>query len=310
MDNAISSILQTIQDFFVEIIPIIENASFLSFAEIALLFGIMISFFAALIALQKNRKLLNQEGEVSFDPLEGLGSLLENPKSILPHLEELKKRLINALIGFVLATIFAMLITNPILEVLAEPAGGLSTLQAIRVTEPFTIYFKVSLVLGGIISASYIIAQIWIFIAVGLKQSERRTLYILFPFAVLLFITGVIFSYKIMLPVAIPFLLNFMEIQAIPTLEDYISFILRALLWIGIAFEMPLIFFALAKFGIVNASMLLKNWRYATVGIVILASAITPTPDPINMLIVAAPLFILYFISIALTYFANRSPKE
>jgi sec-independent protein translocase protein TatC len=283
-----------------------------SSSEFLLIIGILISFIAASIALQKNRKNLKQaliEEQDQDSPGEAISNLLQDPKSILPHFQELKQRLIYALVYFVFATIFAMLITNPVLESLAEPAGGLSALQAIAVTEPFTIYFKVSLVLGLIIAAPYLIAQIWIFIAVGLKSTERNAFYLLFPFAVFLFISGVVFAYKVMLPVAVPFLLNFMNIQAVPTLEDYIAFVLRVLIWIGIAFEMPLIFFALAKIGIVNSQMLSKNWRYAILGIVVLAAVITPTPDPINMLIVTAPLIILYIISIILTKFARKNSE-
>ena len=312
MDN-INNILQQIQLIFTNGIAAIESFIPMSFSEITLILGVFISFITAIFALRKNRNLLNQsiEAETSehSSPGEAFTNLFENPKSILPHLDELKNRLIYSLIYLAISIAFAMLITNPVLEALAEPAGGLSALQAIGVTEPFTIYFKVSLVLGSILSAPYIIAQIWIFIAVGLKSSERKSFYLLFPFAVFLFIAGVTFAYKIMLPVAVPFLLNFMNINAVPTLEDYISFILRVLIWIGISFEMPLIFYALAKFGVVNAKMLLKNWRYATLGIVILAAVITPTPDPINMLIVTAPLFILYFFSILLTFFATRNKK-
>lgn len=309
MDN----LIQFFEDLYQQIQTILQNidASIpISSSELLLAFGVLISFIAASIALQKNRKNLKQaiaEEQNQEAPGEAIVNLLQDPKSILPHFQELKQRLIYALVYFVISTIFAMAITTPVLEALAEPAGGLSALQAIAVTEPFTIYFKVSLVLGLIIAAPYLIAQIWIFVAVGLKSTERNAFYLLFPFAVFLFISGVVFAYKIMLPVAVPFLLNFMNIQAVPTLEDYIAFVLRVLIWIGIAFEMPLIFFALAKIGIVNSQMLSKNWRYATLGIVVLAAVITPTPDPINMLIVTAPLFVLYIISIILTKFAKKN---
>ncbi len=302
------NIYRPIQELFQNILPHIPFKS----SELLLAFGLLLSLIAAIIALQKNKNNLKQslQEEQEDSPGEAFTNLLQDPKSILPHFQELKQRLIYSLIFFFIATLYAMSITNPILEALAEPAGGLSALQAIGVTEPFTIYFKVSLVLGLIIAAPFLISQIWIFIAVGLKNTERNAFYLLFPFAVFLFISGVAFAFKIMLPVAVPFLLNFMNIQAIPTLEDYISFVLRVLIWIGIAFEMPLIFFALAKIGLVNSHMLSKNWRYAILGIVILAAVITPTPDPINMLIVTAPLLILYLISILLTKFAKKNESQ
>lgn len=271
--------------------------------EAVLVIGaLVISLLAGVFALVTNRRALAAGGETEAD----MGVIFDNPASILPHVIELRNRLINSAIALVIGTVVATILSDEILRLAAAPLGpgGLENLQAIRVTEPFGVFFRVALTVGAILAAPYIISQLWIFIAAGLKASEQRVFYLAVPFAVLLFLTGVTFAYIVMLPVAVPFLTNFMGMNAHPTIENYISFITTVLLWVGISFEMPLVMFGLAKAGIVNAGMLARNWRIAIVIIVIAAAFITPTPDPVNMGIVAAPLFILYLLSIVLAKFA------
>lgn len=263
---------------------------------------LLLSFLAAVIILIRNRPALQPHRE---DAEEGdIGVILENPMSIMDHLLPLRQRLIGALTGVGVGMIASLLLADQVLHALAYPIGGIENIQVIRVTEPVSVWFKVVLTVGIILASPIILAQIWLFVASALKSSEQRLFYILFPFALILFLTGVGFAYFVMLPVAIPFLTTFLNFQARPTLEDYISFVTSVLLWVGVSFEMPLILFGLAKMKIVNARMLAKNWRIALVVIAIVAAVITPTPDPFNMGIVAAPLIVLYILSIILTLFA------
>ncbi|HOA23498.1 MAG TPA: twin-arginine translocase subunit TatC [Aggregatilineales bacterium] len=272
--------------------------------EAALVIGaLVISLLAGVFALIANRRALAASSE---DTATDMGVIFDNPASILPHVIELRNRLINSFIALIIGTVVATMLSDEILALAAAPLGpdGLANLQAIRVTEPFGVFFRVALTVGAILAAPYIISQLWIFIAAGLKPSEQRVFYLTVPFAVILFLTGVTFAYVVMLPVAVPFLTNFMGMNAHPTIDNYISFITTVLLWVGISFEMPLVIFGLAKLGIVNAGMLARNWRIAVVVIVIAAAFITPTPDPVNMMIVAAPLMVLYLLSIVLAMFA------
>jgi len=101
-----------------------------------------------------------------------------------------------------------------------------------------------------------------------------------------------------------------MGFRATPTLDNYIKFVTTALLAVGASFELPMAVYILARAGIVDSRMLIKGWRYAIVGIAILAAVVTPTPDPVNMGIVAAPLFGLYLLSIVLAFFAQRRRKK
>jgi sec-independent protein translocase protein TatC len=128
--------------------------------------------------------------------------------------------------------------------------------------------------------------------------------------ATILFVGGVAFTYFVMLPAAIPFLINFMGVQTVPTLNNYIKFVTNMMFWIGISFEMPLLVFVLAKLGIVSGSMLLKQWRIAIVVIAVLAAVVSPTVDPVNMGLLMLPLFALYLLSVFLAFFARSEPKE
>ncbi len=272
----------------------------ISFEAALILSAFVLSFAVALTALIRNRRLLAKSDAEEAD----IGVIFENPASIMPHVVELRTRLINSLIAIGIGTLVATLLSQQILVLVAQPIGGVDRLQAIGVTEPFGVFFRVALTVGIILAAPYVIAQLWIFVAAGLKPSERRVFYLFVPFAVLLFLAGVLFAYLVMLPVAVPFLVTFMGVNATPTLENYIKFVTNVLLWVGISFEMPLITFALAKVGVVNARLLAQNWRIAIVLIALLSAVITPTPDPVNMGIVAAPLVILYLLSIVLALLA------
>jgi sec-independent protein translocase protein TatC len=168
----------------------------------------------------------------------------------------------------------------------------------------------VALVSGAIMASPFVLSQLWIFIASGLKKSERRVFYFIMPMSVILFLSGVAFAYFVMLPVAVPFLLDVLGFTITPTPSDYLTFVTSVLLWMGVAFELPLVIFFLARLGIVNAGMLLRNWRIAIVAIAFVAAMVTPTVDPVNMAIVMAPLSVLYLLSIILAVFARRRRRQ
>jgi sec-independent protein translocase protein TatC len=275
-------------------LPISDNAA-------VLISALLVSLTVAVVALIRNRRQLIGIGQEE----EGdLGTVFENPGALLPHLLELRQRILNSLLGIAVATGLGMVLTQQILHILAEPIGGLNALQAIHVTEGVSVFFRVALTTGIVLASPFVIAQVWLFVASGLRPSERRLFYLLFPFGAILFLSGVAFAYLVMLPVAVPFLTTFMGITSEPTLDDYVKFITNVLLWIGLSFELPMVVFILAKAKLVNARTLLKQWRIAVVLIVALAAIVTPTPDPVNMAIVTAPMFVLYLLSVLLALLA------
>ncbi|MBI9048216.1 MAG: twin-arginine translocase subunit TatC [Anaerolineaceae bacterium] len=219
--------------------------------------------------------------------------------SFLSHLDDLRKHLFKAIVGIAAFSMVSFIIAEPVLEIISKPIGGLQNLQSIGVTENFTIIMKVSFLSGFIFSFPYTLFQILGFMFPALKTKEKRMFLLFFPLGIIFFVGGVLFAYYVMLPAAIPFLVGQLSsVQTIPHLEDYFSFTLSLIFWLGVSFESPLLILVLAKLKIVNAKMLLKNWRIAIVVIAILAAVITPTGDPINMGLFMAPLILLYLISI------------
>lgn len=230
--------------------------------------------------------------------------------SIWEHVNELRKRLFRAVIGLVLTTTISFSIASKLLEMLAVPIGGLDKLQSIEITENMGVYMKVSLLSGFIFALPYILYQLLAFIMPGLKPGEKRWVIMAIPMATLLFVTGVAFSYFIMLPATIPFLTNFLGIATTPRLSNYFNFMTNLMFWIGVAFEAPLVVFVLAKLRLVSAKALLKQWRIAIVVIAVMAALITPTVDPVNMGLLMLPLFLIYLLSAILAWLARRNEEN
>ncbi len=235
---------------------------------------------------------------------------LEEGMTIFEHLDELRSRIIKAFLALIVATLFSLVFTKPFLAFLISPMGDRQPI-ALKPTETIIVYFKVALVLGAALAMPVIIYQIIRFLVPGLTKTERRYLYIVIPFATLLFVTGVAFSIFITLPFSIRYLQGFLSdiIQPTYSIEYYISFVTAMLFWTGVIFETPLIVAFLARLGVITPHMLTSNRKYALVVIAVIAAVITPTPDPFNMMLVMAPLVILYEVGILLarvTYQARQ----
>ncbi|MBM3120847.1 MAG: twin-arginine translocase subunit TatC [Chloroflexi bacterium] len=235
---------------------------------------------------------------------------LQTPVVLLDHLDALRGHLMRSLIALAIGTTIGFTFAQRILDWMAEPIGGIEALQAIEVTESVGAFMKVSLLTGFVLAFPYILLELFAFINPGLKRRERVLLLTSIPAATLLFIGGVIFAYFVMLPVALPFLLNFLGIQTVPRPSNYISFTTNLLFWIGVAFTFPLVIFALASVGMVRARQLAQAWRFAVVGIAVMAAAITPTVDPVNMALLMLPMIALYGLSIVLAAFAERARRR
>lgn len=250
--------------------------------------------------------------EVEDTPLpDTLSKTIENPAELLIHLNALRKHLMRTVIVLVLTIAFSFAFSKQIIAYLSRPLeGGMDALIAIDVTEPIGTVMRVSLISGFAIALPYIALEIWLFIAPGLKKQARISGLFAIPAVTIFFLGGMAFAYYVMLPAALPFLLNFMGISTIPRPSSYIKFVTSIMFWLGVAFEFPLIIYLLARLGIVHAAFLKKQWRIAIVIIAVIAAMITPTIDPVNMALVMGPMIILYFLSILLAVFAQRSRKE
>jgi sec-independent protein translocase protein TatC len=225
---------------------------------------------------------------------------------ILEHLGELRKRLTQVAIGIFVATLLGFFLAQTVLDALLRPYRG--QLQTIGPTEGLETYFKVAFLIGFVLSMPYTLYQFWLFISPGLSKKEKRFVYIFVPSAFALFLLGLSFAWFVVAPAAVFFLADFMPdiFRADWTAQAYVSFILTMLFWLGISFEMPIVIYFVARLGLVEPQALREHWRYAVVGISILAAAITPSADPVTMLLTMIPLLILYGFSIGLAVIGKR----
>jgi len=250
-------------------------------------------------------QLLTEEPE--DEPLpETFAKTIENPSGVFEHIDALRKHLLRAVAALFITTAIAFMFSSQLLDLLAKPVGGIEELIAIDVTEPISVIMRISLLAGFALALPYIMLELWLFIAPGLKKDARLFSLVAIPVGVLFFVGGMLFAYFIMLPAAIPFLVTFMGIPTQLRPSNYVRFVTGIMFWLGLAFEFPLVIYVFARIGLIQASQLLEHWRLAIVIIAILAAAITPTIDPINMALVMGPLIALYFLSIALAYLARR----
>jgi sec-independent protein translocase protein TatC len=246
--------------------------------------------------------------EVEDSPVtDAVSKAVEHPQELLAHLDALRKHLLRSVAAIALTTALSFAFNHQILEFLSRPlAGGMESLIAIEVTEPIGTVMRVSLLSGFAIAFPYVALEMWMFIAPGLSRKSRFYGLVAIPVATIFFIGGMAFAYYVMLPAALPFLLNFMGIATIPRPSSYIKFVTGIMFWLGVAFEFPLVIYLLARLGLIKADMLLQQWRLAIVIIAIVAAVITPTVDPVNMSLVMGPMIVLYFLSIFLAKFAER----
>ncbi len=230
--------------------------------------------------------------------------------TILSHINELRKRLLVAVVALAVTTLASFAFSQTLAELLAKPIGGLSAMASIEVTENVTAFMKISLLSGVVLSMPIIVFEILAFVLPGLKSNERKWIWFVIPVATIFFAGGVTFAYLVMLPAALPFLLEFMGITTVPRPNDYFSFVLNLLFWVGVCFEMPLLMLVLSRLGVLRPKSLLKQWRIALIASAVLSALITPTPDPVNMGLMMIPLVGLYFIGILFAAIGQRKTVE
>src|SRR3989304_24950 len=226
------------------------------------------------------------------------------------QIEALRMHILRAVIALAITVITSIWITQDLMEFLAIPVQGLEKLQAIQVTEEIGVFMRVAMYAGIAAAFPYIAFEIWLFAAPGLKPREKKMGLTGIPFATMLFFTGMSFTYFVLIPAALPFLGSFTKITQFWAAKEYFSFVTGLMFWIGIFFEFPLVIYVLSSMGLVKPAILMQQWRLAIVIIAILAAAITPTIDPVNMGLVMLPMVLLYFVSIGLSYIAYAGRKQ
>jgi sec-independent protein translocase protein TatC len=237
--------------------------------------------------------------------LKGMKANKSVTMSIWGHITELRKRLFIAVGSLALMTMISFALVPYLLDIITVPVGGIQNLQSIEVTENIGVFMRLALLSGVILAFPIIIYEILAFLAPGLNKNEKKWVFLTIPVATVLFLSGTAFAYFVMLPVAVPYLINFLGVPTTPRILSYVKFSTSLIFWLSVGFEMPILVFALAKFKLVTPQMLIKQWRIAIVLIAVMAAAITPTVDPVNMAILMVPLFILYLLSVLFAFFAR-----
>lgn len=225
----------------------------------------------------------------------------EKKLSFVEHLEELRTRILVSLFSVGIVSIVAFFFSDKLINLLIYPCKeSIKETVFLSILEPFNIRLKVAVGAGIVGASPFILFQTWLFIAPALKRKERAVIRILFWFILFCFLAGVAFAYFIVLPTGAAFLLQYATPVMKPMIRigDYISFVVVFLVAMGLVFETPLVLIGLSKIGIVNSKQLANNRRYAILGAVVVACAITPGSEVLNSLIISIPLYWLYELSI------------
>jgi sec-independent protein translocase protein TatC len=234
------------------------------------------------------------------------------------HLEELRKRLIWSIIyigiGFCVCyawheRIFAW-IQKPIVQILSSHKMS-TQLVYTNPVDPFNMYLKISLIAGIFLASPFVLYQVWSFIAPGLYKSERKYVGPFMVSTVGLFCAGGYFAYRLVYPAALTFLVEYsLQFTPMITINEYISLFMTIVLGLGVVFEMPILVFFLALFGLITPGWMWRNLRYSILAIFIVAAIMTPTPDIMNMCIFAAPMIVLYLVSIGVAYMVHPTQRR
>ncbi len=233
----------------------------------------------------------------------------------LDHLEELRWRLIKALVSVVFFTIIVFYFSDPILDIMLKPAlhtDAQVNLQVLKVQAIFIIKLEIALIVGIVFSIPVILYQLWAFVAPGLHKNERRFIWPIIAGAFVSFIGGAAFAYFLIIPYALDFFLGLAPatVQNNIAVDFYFGFLIRIMVVFGIVFQMPVISVILSKLGLITPTFLKKYRRHAIVIFFVAAAILTP-PDPTTQIMLAIPMLLLYEVTIWLSYiFYKKRPKE
>jgi sec-independent protein translocase protein TatC len=233
--------------------------------------------------------------------------------SLMEHLDELRKRIVRSAIYLALGFVAAWTFHDRFVGFIQAPLVRIGkTLVFTHPMDPLNLDLQVSLIGGAILASPFILFQVWLFIAPGLYKKEQRFVIPFMGATVGLFLAGAAFGYYWVLPGALQILIvNFgHNFTPMVTIEEYTGFFMSIILGLGISFELPVLIFFLALFGIVSPSFLWRNIRYAILAVFIVAAVICPSPDPWTMCIYAVPMLVLYLIGIGVAWWVHPSRRK
>jgi len=237
--------------------------------------------------------------------------------SILEHLEELRSRLVRSSIVVLLAFFVGWYFSPQIYTFLAAPAltelpSG-TKLAYTGISDPFLLYMKVALLAGLFLASPYLLWQLWMFVAPGLYRKERRWVIPFVAAATIFFVIGGAFAYYVVVPFTCSYFIALGEeagFQPVLTVRELLSFELQLIVASGGVFEMPVLVFFLTRIGVVTHTFLWHHIGHAVFVIFLIAAWITPSPDAFSMIVVGAPMTLLYLLSIGVSWIFRRRPAS
>lgn len=241
---------------------------------------------------------------------------LDGRMSFLDHLDELRKRLTHAtvalLVGFLAAFAFAARAQDFVMKPLVATLPPGSHFVFTEPGEGFFLQLKIAAILGLLIASPYVMWQVWKFIAPGLYANEKRFAVPFVMGTTILFTAGAAFSHYLVFPAAFDFFGSFQTDQVVfmPRIAPVFGMYAWLLLALGIIFQMPMLVMVLARMGLVTAGFLARHIKYAILIIFIVAAVATPSPDPVSQTVVAAPMIVLYGLSIGVAWIFQRKRRK
>lgn len=219
--------------------------------------------------------------------------------SIFEHVEELRSRTIKGALFFFITTAISFSYIKEIVLILQQPANGIKFLQ-LAPGEYFFSSIKISSYTGLMISSPFIIYQLILFILPGLTHKETKFFLPILLSSISLFFIGIYFSFTILIPAALQFLIYYGAeiVEPIWSFEQYFDFILILLISTGLAFQIPIVQIIIGLLGVISSSQMLKAWKYILLLSTIISAILTPSTDPFTQLILSSAILILYFTSI------------
>lgn len=248
------------------------------------------------------------------------------PMSFFDHLNELRKRLVRAALGIVVAFIACYIFVDELRTILLVPfydswqsvglEGG-AQLQALSALETFLTDLRITVIAAIFVAGPIVFYQLWMFIAPGLYRSERNLVVPFVATSAVMFLGGGVFCYYFVLPVATDFFLQYsldtaggsVAIQPNFTYSSYVQYETRLLLGFGAMFEFPLGVFFLAKAGVITHKTLTRHWKLMTLVFFIAGALLTP-PEPVTQVLMAAPMIGLYWASVGVAYIVSKDERE
>jgi sec-independent protein translocase protein TatC len=246
------------------------------------------------------------------DPVE------EHRMPLMEHLRELRSRLIVCLWALLITVVGSFFFANDIFVILAAPMNdalvvtGRGTMAITQAMEGFMVQMKVAGLSGFFLASPVLFWQAWRFVGPGLYDQEKKMVLPLVGASTFLFISGAVFCYFALFQYGFPMFLemNIEGVQAVLSIDAYLSMVTNLLLAFGISFQLPIVVYFLARLGLVDHIDMIKGFRYSVVGIFVVAGILTPTPDVMSQTIMAAPLLLLYGVGIVVARVFSTKKRE